>query len=123
MMKKIVISFTVEKGSTDEQFEGNITFKSEKSDQLSFNFIWQIPKGDKRLNDINIKFSNENENFNINKTLFMEQYVKLTERQQIVLGLSIMILPDMIDKVKISKIKAEDTIYQEIEEEVYKVIF
>lgn len=122
-MVKIVISFTTEKDNVDEQFKGVITFKSEEGEEISFRYTWKSPDECENSVDINITFSNESENFNINKKFFIEQYKKLTERQQIVLGLSMMILPDMIDQVKILKTSTSDTIHQEIEEKPYRIIF
>ena len=83
-MRKINLLVTATRTDVDNQFKGTITFENEQNDKVSFEYICSNP--DKQ---IDIKFSNKNENFHVKGLPSRELFDGLKDNQKWISALSI----------------------------------
>jgi hypothetical protein len=122
-MKTINVTFTVERTEIEGQFTGDIILKSAKNKEIYFKYLWKVPSKTHNLKDINVEFANKNEYFNLEGSTFLVLFNKLTNRQQKIFSLLIIIMPNIFNKIKIPKDRENYTTTQEVDDIIYRIIF
>ena len=82
-MRKINLLVTATRTDVDNQFKGTITFENEQNDKVSFEYFCATDK------QIDIKFSNKDENFHVKGPPSKELFDGLKDNQKWISALSI----------------------------------
>ena len=99
-MKYIVnVSVTASATEVSKQFKGILIFKNEQKKEIKFDYLC-IDHKNSMHEHIDIKFSNEKENFHIKGVPSDELINKFNEKEQLVVFLSSLLLRDAIYRVK-----------------------
>jgi hypothetical protein len=95
-MYKVAIAITATRSDINNQFKGVITFKDEKNQATSFDYVCTNPKNEY----VDIEYSGTNENFQIKGLPTKELIDGLKENQKLIFCLSIGLLVSVLDNAE-----------------------